>query len=66
MQRGKVIDREPMEPDQHAQSGRRRQETQTLADRAFELIEEMIVTRQLAPGVMLSESKLAADLSLLD
>ena len=39
-------------------------EQTSLADRAYELLEERIVTRQLAPGVMLSESNLASELSM--
>ena len=36
----------------------------SLSDRAFDLIEEMIVTRRLEPGVMLSESKLVEQLGI--
>ena len=45
-------------------SGRGLQRATSLADKAFELLEERIVTRQLAPGVMLSESNLASELSM--
>jgi DNA-binding GntR family transcriptional regulator len=40
------------------------QRVRSLADAAFEAIEEMIVTRRLAPGAMVSESELAAELSM--
>lgn len=36
----------------------------SLADKAFDLIEEMIVTRRLAPGAMLSENNLVAETSI--
>src|SRR3954471_9814019 len=36
----------------------------SLGDVAFDAIEEMIVTRRLAPGAMLSESEIAAELSM--
>lgn len=40
------------------------QRFRSLGDVAFEAIEEMIVTRRLAPGAMLSESEIAAELSM--
>src|SRR5215212_1395420 len=40
------------------------QRFRSLGDVAFEAIEEMIVTRHLAPGAMLSESEIAAELSM--
>lgn len=40
------------------------QRFRSLADVAFEAIEQMIVTRRLAPGAMLSESEIAAELSM--
>ena len=36
----------------------------SLADVAFDAIEEMIITRRLAPGAMVSENELAAELSM--
>ena len=50
--------------DQREASGLDRQRPRPLADVAFDLIEEMIVTRRLAPGAMVSESELAAELSM--
>jgi DNA-binding GntR family transcriptional regulator len=40
------------------------QRFRSLGDVAFDAIEEMIVTRRLAPGAMLSESEIAAELSM--
>ena len=40
------------------------QRFRSLGDVAFEAIKEMIVTRRLAPGAMLSESEIAAELSM--
>lgn len=53
-----------MEADQRDASKLGQQPARSLADKAFDLIEEMIVTRRLAPGVMLSESELASQLSM--
>src|SRR5215218_5625332 len=50
--------------DQRGALGLGQQQSHSLADAAFETIEEMIVTRRLAPGAMVSESELAAELSM--
>ena len=50
--------------DQHEASGLGQQRARSLADVAFDAIEEMIVTRRLTPGAMVSENELAAELSM--
>ena len=45
-------------------SGLVKKRMSSLADKAFNVIEEMIVTRRLPPGMMLSEGELAAELSM--
>src|SRR3954447_6600810 len=50
--------------DQRGALGLGQQQSRSLADAAFKVIEEMIVTRRLAPGAMVSESELAAELSM--
>ncbi len=50
--------------DQRGALGLGQQQSRSLADAAFKVIEEMIVTRRLAPGTMVSESELAAELSM--
>jgi len=45
-------------------TGLGQQRVRSLADVAFEAIEEMIVTRRLAPGAMVSENELGTELSM--
>jgi DNA-binding GntR family transcriptional regulator len=47
-----------------ARSKMRRQRPQSLADAAYASIEEMIVSRRLAPGAMVSESQLCEELGV--